>query len=76
MSAIYRFDCISDRSFNSGALIVNDPSITVVWLFDRLFGSGAQRSYITENLKLKLNLQVLRSKRIAVKTFGNTESEL
>ena len=41
-----------------------------------LFDSGAQRSYITESLKSKLNLQVIRTKRIVIKVFGNTDAAL
>ena len=41
-----------------------------------LFDSGAQRSYITEILKSQLNLQVIRTERIVIKVFGNTDAEL
>ena len=41
-----------------------------------LFDSGAQRSYITEILKSKLNLQVIRTECIAIELFGNTDTKL
>ena len=40
-----------------------------------LFESGAQRTYITKELKQKLNLTIFKQK-IAIKVFGGTESKV
>ena len=39
-----------------------------------LFDSGAQRTYITKELKQKLNLISFKQEKIARKVFGSTES--
>ena len=39
-----------------------------------LFDSGSQRSYITQNLREKLNLKTIRTERIILKTFGQSDS--
>ena len=41
-----------------------------------LFDSGAQRTYITKELKEKLNLVPVRQEKIAIKVFGSTESKI
>ena len=41
-----------------------------------LFDSGAQRTYITKELKEKLNLVSLKQKKIAVKVSGSTKSKV
>ena len=41
-----------------------------------LFDSGSQRSYISEDLRKKLNLPTLRKENIAINTFGNKESKI
>ena len=38
-----------------------------------IFDSGSQRTYVNEALCERLKLQVIRSERIIVKTFGNNE---
>ena len=40
-----------------------------------LFDSGAQRTYITKELKQKLNLIPFKQDKIAIKVFGSTESK-
>ena len=39
-----------------------------------LFDVGAQRTYITKELKEKLNLVPFKQEKIATKVFGTTES--
>ena len=39
-----------------------------------LFDVGAQRTYITKELKEKLNLVPFKQEKIAIKVFGTTES--
>ena len=41
-----------------------------------LFDSGAQRTYITKELKEKLNLLPFKQEKIAIKVFGSTESKI
>ena len=41
-----------------------------------LFDSGSQRSYISEDLRKKLNFRTLRMESIAINTFGNKESKI
>ena len=41
-----------------------------------LFDSGSQRSYISEDLRKKLNFRTLRMENIAINTFGNKESKI
>ena len=41
-----------------------------------LFDSGAQRTYITEELKAKLNLVPFKQEKIAIKVFDSTESKV
>ena len=40
-----------------------------------LFDGGSQRSYISEDLRKKLNLSTLRKENIAINTFGNKENQ-
>ena len=40
-----------------------------------LFDGGSQRSYISEDLRKKLNLPTLRKENIAINTFGNKENQ-
>ena len=39
-----------------------------------LFDSGSQRSYITENLKNELKLETVRTERVILRVFGQSES--
>jgi len=39
-----------------------------------LFGSGSQRSYITQSLREKLGLQTVRKERLIFRTFGHSEN--
>ena len=41
-----------------------------------MFDTGSQRSYITNELRTRLNLPVLRKDKIMIKTFGNDDSVL
>ena len=41
-----------------------------------LFDSGAQRTYITKELKEKLNLLPFKQEKIAIKVFGSAESKI
>ena len=41
-----------------------------------MFDSGSQRSYITEDLRKRLNLKTLRKEKIVIKTFGDFSSTL
>ena len=41
-----------------------------------LFGSRSQRSYVSDKLRKQLKLPTLRSERISINTFLNTESKL
>ena len=41
-----------------------------------LFDSGSQRSYLTDDLRKRLNLRTIRSENLVVQTFGNTQSEM
>ena len=41
-----------------------------------MLDSGSQRTYISDQLKNKLNLRPIRKEKIVLKTFGNTKSEL
>ena len=52
--------------------LVNEKVILARILFD----SGSQRSYITNKLRLKLELPSLRKEKLVIKTFGNNDSSL
>lgn len=39
-----------------------------------LFDSGSQRSYVTDKIRKKLNAQTIRSERVVIKTFGDSNS--
>ena len=41
-----------------------------------IFDSGSQRSYITDDLRKRLKLPVIRKEKIVIKTFGNVDSKL
>ena len=41
-----------------------------------LFDSGSQRSYISEDLRKKLNFPTLQTKNIVINTFGNKENKI
>ena len=41
-----------------------------------LFDNGAQSSYITENLKEKLHLNVIPSESVAIKVFGQSKATI
>ena len=41
-----------------------------------MFDSGSQRSYISQEIRLKLQLKTLRKEKIIIKTFGDNDSKL
>jgi hypothetical protein len=39
-----------------------------------LFDSGSQRTYISEKVRNRLRLKALRSEKVIIKTFGQSEA--
>ena len=53
---------------------VNQPLIGLT--VRNLFGSGSQRSYITERARNKLSLSAMRTEKLLIKTFGCENEQL
>jgi hypothetical protein len=52
-----------------------DESEEVILVRTRiLFDSGSQRTYISEKVRNRLKLKAIRSERVIIKTFGQSEA--
>ena len=57
------------------AQILGNFQISKTETVNIIFDSGSQRSYITEDLRKRLRLPVIRKEKIVIKTFGNVDSK-
>ena len=55
---------------------VLDANLDHVCLSRMLFDSGIQGSYISENVRNKLNLKTIRAQKLVIKTFGNDHNSV
>ena len=55
---------------------VLDANLDLVCLPIMLFDIGSQRSYISENVRNKLNLKTIRAQKLVIKTLGNDHNSV